>query len=580
MERRRSLALALLLAAAAPFSVGAAATRTVNLEILGTTDLHGHIYPTTYYGDKKDQPLGLAKVATLIERERAAHKNVVLVDSGDILQGSPLTTWFFRHGDPMHHVDPMIAAMNALHYDAATWGNHDFDYGLPLVYKAANDAKFPFVSSNIYWHGTEIPAFKPYVILDVGGIKVGIIGGTPPGVGLWDRAQVHGKLDFGDEVAAFYRWAPRVRALGADVIVGIPHAGYGGDGPFGPTYDGYAADSGLPGEQVGYTLAREIRDLDVLMLGHSHHLVWSDPSTYSTMVYGLMAGKTVQDPLGRPLAIVQADKWGSHLAVVRLELQRESGRWAIVKRQTENLSTQGVPADPHILALARSAHLATLAYVNKAIATTPSTWSGRLSRVEDTPLVDLINAVQLAQTHAQLSAAADFDPTVSLARGPISMAEVAGLYPYQNLLVAVRITGKQLKDYLEWTARYYADYKPGGKVIGTSVPGFDYDMIAGVDYTIDTRRSVGSRITHLTYHGRPVRDDQTFTLALNSYRQRGGGGFGAFNTDPVVYNRGEDIEELIVRYLRDKKRIAPAQVFQHDNWRLVPAIDPTTLRYR
>ena len=593
MRHRRGLATGILSLLAAQLSLGAkalpghprvtaSAPSEVHLTILGTCDIHGHIYPTTYLKGPAPEAVGLARIETLVRRERARHKHVLLIDSGDLLQGSPLAAWFARHGDPRHRISPMIAAMNQMGYASFTVGNHDFDYGLPMLYKARRDARFPFISANVFKHGTRTLAFKPYVMVREAGLKIGIVGTTPPGVALSDKAQVAGRLDFGDAVKAFERYVPQLKAAGADLIIGAPHAGYGGNTAFGPTYDGYSADSGLPAEQIGYQLARQIRGLDVLLLGHSHQDVWSKPASDSTLVLGRIAGHLVQDVVPRPIAIAQADKWGEYLAKVDLTLQKRAGHWVIVQRAATTLSTRGVPPDPAILAVARKANQATWAYVRKGIATTDAAWHGRLARIEDTPIVDLVNAVQLASTHAQLSAAADFDTSVHLTRGPITMSEVAGIYPYENLLVAVRITGQQLKDYLEWTARYFAPYQPGAPIVNPAIPGFDYDMVAGVHYVIDLTRPVGSRIVDLSYRGKPVTPGQAFTLAINDYRQRGGGGFGEFAHDPVVYDRGEDIQGLIVSYLRHKKTLSPAAVFQHDNWRLAPAgaIDPATMRYR
>ncbi|MBU6427505.1 MAG: 5'-nucleotidase C-terminal domain-containing protein [Cyanobacteria bacterium REEB65] len=579
---RQALAVGLLAVFAAPAILGAAAPQTMELELLGTADLHGHLYPTNYFDGNADAALGLAKVATLIRRERATHPHVLLVDSGDLLEGSPLTDWFVKYGDWRHHINPMIAAMNQLGYAAFTVGNHDFDYGLPFLYKARRDANFPFVCANAYRHGTKTPVFEPYVMADVAGLKVGLIGTTPPGVALWDRSEVAGRLDIGDVEAAFKRAVPELEAKGADLIVGIPHAGFGSDGPFGPTYDGYARSSGLPPEQVGSQLARDIPDLAALLLGHSHQNVWSKPGATHTVVEGMIHGRLVAESIPRPIAIAQADKWGSHLAVIRLGLIRQDGKWVVTSRQALTLSTKGVPPDPGILAIGRSAQQATLRFVQSPIATTPDAWSAQLARFQDTPVVRLIQQVQRERTGAQLSAAADFDPAAGLTRGPITIAEVAALYPYDNALVAVRITGKQLRAYLEQSARYFGPDKPGAPLVDPAGRGFNDDMVAGVDYRIDLTKPPGSRIVGLAYHGRPVTASQSFTMALNSYRQRGGGGFDMLRSAPVVYNRGENIRDLIVAYLQKKRHLRIRDLFSKAHWALIPASawDTKTLRYR
>jgi 2',3'-cyclic-nucleotide 2'-phosphodiesterase/3'-nucleotidase len=558
-----------------------AATTSVDLTILGTTDIHGRIYPTSYYKPGLDEPVGLARIATLVRRERAAHPNVLLVDSGDLLQGSPLTDWFTSLPEAKRGINPLIATLNAMRYDAWSVGNHDFDYGMGILEKARKDAKFPFLSANAYLPGTQRPVFEAFSLHRIGEVQVAFIGATPPGVALWNKRHVDGRVDFGDITAAFARTAAQAKASGADIVIGIPHAGYGGDGPFGPRYSGYSASSGLPPEQVGFALAETVKDVDALLLGHSHQTAWSEPATGVTYLHGTHNGKPVSIPVTRPIPIVQAGHWGRSLAALRLKLAHQDGRWRITSWKTELISAKDVPPDPDILALTRESHDATVAYVNATVATTSDAWDARLSRFMDTPIVDLINAAQRERTGADLSAAACFNPDAGLARGPISMAQIAAIYPYDNALLAVRITGRQLRAYLERSARYYAIFAPGNEAADREWAGFNYDMISGVDYALNITKPPGSRVVGLTYRGKPVSDGDSFTLALNSYRQQGGGGFEEFRDAPVVYNRDENIRDVLIDFLKHKGAIRPADVFEA-NWRLLPegAVDPETRRYR
>ncbi len=531
----------------------------VEIKVLGTTDVHGHIRPHTYFEGEREQDLGLAKIATLLKREREATPHVLFVDSGDLLQGSPLIDWFRRNGGP-DRVDPMVETLG--HLDLAAWGvgNHDFNYGLDLLFKAQKDARYPFVSSNVYWARTPDLVFDPFVIKEVGGIKVGFIGATPPGVIIWDKAHVEGRMEFGDIVTAFALHVPEMKAKGADLVIGLPHTGLGGDGEHGPTYGGYSKGSGLPPENVGLVLAREIEHLDALFLGHTHQAVAMEENG---------------------VAIVQAEMGGKRLACVHFVLESYSGGWKLVHKAVSTLSTAGVPPDPDVLRLSEEAHRATLAYVSAPIATTTSSWVARNERVEDTPLMDLIHAVQLDRTGAQLSAVSAFNTEIGLTAGDISLAHIAAIYPVENTLVAIRVTGKQLREFLEYSARYFAPHEAGGTIFAKDVKGYNFDMVSGVDYEIDVLRPVGSRITRLEYLGAPVNDEMTFSLAMNSYRQRGGGGYEMIKNAPVIYSQEENIRELIIEYLREKAAIDPEDVFE-DNWRIVPpgVIDAETFTYR
>ncbi|MEB3299308.1 MAG: 5'-nucleotidase C-terminal domain-containing protein [Candidatus Sericytochromatia bacterium] len=541
-------------------AMSAPAEERTRLTLLGTTDLHGHIWPTSYLTGQAQEDLGLAKIATLVQRERQRNPNVVLVDSGDLLQGSPLTDWFMRHGHPKKHSHPMVEVLNLMGYTAWDVGNHDFNYGLDILGKARADARYPFVSANVYHHGTKETYFRPWIIKEVGGVKVGIIGATPPGVAIWDRMNVEGKLDFGDIVEAFRREVPEMKAKGAEVVLGIPHSGLGGDGPYGPTFSGYSASSGLPPENVVLRLADEVPGLDVVFAGHSHQDV---PGVERNGV-----------------SLAQAEMWGKRLAVARLELARRAGEpWRIVSRDVSTMGVAGVPPDPEVLAGSRKVHEATRRYIAAPIAKTPDHWFAGRARLEDTPLVDLINDVQRWRTGAQLSAAAAFTTDAGLSAGTLTIAHVAAIYPYENGLVAVKITGRKLRAYLEQSARFYAPYIPGSRVMADGVRGYNYDMVSGVDYVLDVRRPPGSRVTKLQWQGRPVRDDQEFTLAVNTYRQRGGGGFDMFRDCPVVFDRQDNVRELMIDYLRAKGTIRTKDVFRR-NWHVLPAGALTGDTYR
>jgi 2',3'-cyclic-nucleotide 2'-phosphodiesterase/3'-nucleotidase len=539
----------------------AAAPQTVELTLLGTTDVHGHIYPTTYFNGDAVEDVGLAKLYTLIKEARTKNPNTVLVDSGDMLQGSPLA-YYQAKVAKVPGPNPMIQAMNVMGYTVAGVGNHEFNFGLPHLFRSYSEAKFPLISGNIYGLKPEYsyqkklgskeapaPVFKPYHIEEVAGVKVGIVSFAPPGITIWDKANVEGKIDVGDILVAAKRWIPELKKQGADIIIANPHSGLGGN--FGPAYSGYSASSGLPPENVGLELARLFPEIDVIFAGHSHQNVPAELT-----------------PEG--VACCQAGKWGEHLAIAHLKLAKQNGKWKVVSKKTETRSTKGVAPAPEVLAATKAAHEATVAYVRSAIAKTSTAWDAKESQLKDTALVDLINQVQLEATGAQLSSAASFNTEAVLEKGDISIADIASVYPYENNLVAIQITGKQLKEYLEHTARFFNPAKPGLPVINPEVRGYNYDMVVGVDYQIDRSKPIGQRIVKLTYQGKSVRDDQTFTMAMNSYRQRGGGGYEMFQDAPVVYSKEESIRELLIEFLRKRQTIEPKDVFRK-NWELLPA---------
>lgn len=540
-----------LLTAAAP------APETLDITVLGTTDVHGHVYPTNYYGDKGDEPVGLARVYTLVKKLRSERAHTLMVDSGDCLQGTPLTYHSARIDTKP--TNPMVLAMNYMNYDAFCVGNHEYNYGIPYIMKARGEAHYPFLSGNIFKPGTDEPIYTPYIIKEVAGAKVAILGFTTPGVAVWDRRHVAGKQDFRDIVASAKRWIPEVKAKGADAIIVIIHSGLGA--PYDATFGGYSATEGIPEENVCAQMADTFPEIDAILLGHSH--------------------KDLPKLVRNGVLLVQAKKWGERLAVVDLHLSKEKGKWHVVTKDSTTLDTAKVTPAPEILAEVKKAHEATTAYVNTVIATSTTEWSSADARIKDSPIMDLINEVQRAKTGAQLSAVSVFNGDAKLPKGKITVSDIASLYVYENTLTEVELTGQQLHEYLENSARYFKPYQPGGEVFDNEVPAYNYDMVQGVNYTIDVTKPEGSRITELTYQGKPVADGQKFTMALNSYRQNGGGGYTMLKGAPVKQNVYTEIRELMIDYVKEQKVLTPQKVFKA-NWRIVPegAIGPDGLHYK
>lgn len=525
------------------------------LVLLGTTDVHNRLYPYDYYAREPiDYSLGHLK--PLIDSVRAVHPgSTYLFDSGDLLQGNPLGFLYaHRYGD---QPNPVIRAMNLLRYDAAAIGNHEYNYGLAHLDAAFAQAAFPFVSANVFRAGTSEHAHTPYVLLphatNAGDtLLIGVTGNTPPGVHVWDRANVEGILDFREVVASVDAVVQRMRNEGADVVVVLSHGGLEGT-----SYD--TVTTGLPPENAAARLAHEVPDIDVIFLGHTHR------ELADTTINGVL--------------LTQARNWARSLAAVTVEVaQHGPGDWQVVRRNGTILRPRPDVVDRAFLDSLRWEHERTLTYVNETIGRAAARMDTRTARIEDTPIIDFINEVQRARGNAQLSSTAAFRLDAALPEGEVTIADVAALYPYDNTLKVIRVTGAQLRAYLEKSAGYYAGFPaPDGTVTNFDVPGYNFDVVSGVEYVMDVSRPVGQRITTLDFEGRPVRDVDTFTLALNNYRQSGGGGYGMIADAPVIYDRQEDIRELLIEEVRRRGVVTPADVFV-PSWRLVPDEAAATAR--
>ncbi|MEU9829860.1 bifunctional metallophosphatase/5'-nucleotidase [Micromonospora chersina] len=582
-SRRQVLAVAAA-AATAPLIAGAPAeaaskpSKTWDLTVLGTSDTHGNVYNWDYYrdvefDDSKHNDVGVAKLATLVNQIRAERKGkaTLVLDAGDTIQGTPLATYYAKQ-EPITETGathPMANAMNVLKYDAVTLGNHEFNYGLPLLATWIGQLGFPALAANAINEKTGKPAFLPYVIKEValGGydsptLKVGILGLTNPGVAIWDKANVEGRLVFADMVATAAKWVPVMRERGADLVIISAHGGDSGTSSYGPE---------LPNENPVALIAEQVPGIDAILFGHAHNEV---PQKFVT-----------NKATGVQVLTSEPSKWGQRLTRMDFTVTKVNGRWQVVSKSATTLNTNTVVEDPAVLAAVRGQHDTTVGYVNQVVAQSSEELSTVESRYKDTPILDFINHVQaevvtkaLAGTAYAglpvLSQASPFSRTAVFPAGDVRIRDVAGLYVFDNTLEAVVMTGAEVKAYLEYSAKYFKTWAAGdtidlANINDPNVPDYNYDVISGLEYDIDIAKPVGQRITRLVLPGTdtPVAADAQFVVAVNNYRRSGGGNFpGIVKTQ--VYNQQQEIRQLLIDWAQAKGEIRPGDFFV-DNWKLV-----------
>ncbi|MGW0946131.1 bifunctional metallophosphatase/5'-nucleotidase [Streptomyces sp. NPDC002623] len=551
--------------------------RTWSFSILGTTDLHSHVFDWDYYTDaaykdSKGNSVGVARVATLIKQQRAAkgEERVLLVDAGDIIQGTSLA-YYFARVDPITGgvKHPMAVAMNHLRYDAAALGNHEFNYGIEVLRKFEQQCRFPLLGANALDAKTLKPAFPPYTVkrICVPGapdIKVGILGLTNPGIALWDKDNVSGKMVFPGLVEQAKKYVPRLRALGCDVVFLTDHSGLDGSSSYGDELPYVENASNLVAEQVP--------GIDAILVGHTHVEV---PS------YTVKNAET-----GEEVLLSEPYCWGYRLSVFDFEVELERGRWKVVGKTAQTLNPNTVDEDPEIKKLLEADHELVVKYVNTSVGTCTADLSAAESCWKDVPIMDFIHEVQMQTVKAGLSTAdaalplisvaAPFSRTADIPAGSVTIKDIAGLYIYDNTLYGKKLTGAQLKDYLEYAAKYYHQV-PSGTAVDTatltnanSFWDYMYDTAAGVDYEIDIAQAEGSRIRNLTYGGAAVADDQVFVVAVNNYRANGGSGYPHIAAADIAYSSTNEIRQLMIDYVVGKGTLNPAD-FAAANWKLTQA---------
>ncbi|MDT6985620.1 bifunctional metallophosphatase/5'-nucleotidase [Streptomyces lusitanus] len=563
--------------AAPPAGRGKKPVKRYALTVMGTTDLHGHVFNWDYYKDAEYQDpagnaQGLARVSTLVNRIRAerGRENTLLLDAGDTIQGTPLTYYYAKvdpitaKGGPVH---PMAQAMNAIGYDAVALGNHEFNYGIETLRKFEEQCDFPLLGANALDAKTLRPAFPPYFIktFRVKGappVKVAVLGLTNPGIAIWDKAYVQGRLTFPGLEEQAAKWVPKLRSMGADVVVVSAHSGTSGTSSYGDQ---------LPHvENAAANVARQVPGIDAILVGHAH-----------TEIAEL---RVTNERTGREVVLSEPLCYAERLTLFDVELTFERGRWQVESVKASLRDAASVEDDPRITRLLGDEHAQVVAYVNQVVGTATETLTTVEARYKDAPIIDLISKVQedvvreaLAGTeHASLpvlSQASPFSRTSEIPAGDVTIRDLSSLYVYDNTLVAKLMTGAQVRAYLEYSAEYFNQTPAGAPVDVDKLtnangrPDYNYDYVSGVRYDIDIAQPAGSRIKNLTFDGAPVDDAQQFVFAVNNYRANGGGAFPHVASAPELWAESTEIRTRIAEWATAKGVLDPKD-FASEDWRL------------
>ncbi|MBB6729966.1 bifunctional metallophosphatase/5'-nucleotidase [Cohnella zeiphila] len=522
---------------------------SVSVALLYTTDVHGNVLPI-HYANNGPSPTGLARLAPLIRRQKELHRNHLLIDNGDLIQGTPFSYHFARFGGDAPN--PMIRILNELGYDAAVLGNHEFNYGLDFLGAAVRESAFPWMSANIVDAETGEPFFgPPYLVKEFeGGLRVGVLGLTTHYIPNWEHPGNLKGLVFQDAAEAAKRWVPVLRDRErVDLLVVAYHGGFERSLETGePTEQ-------MTGENQGYELCREVPGIDVLLTGHQHREI---------------AGATING-----VRVIQAGGMGKHLGRVLVRLDRQGDRWQVADTESDLLlPDESAPLDPAVLDIVKDNEEKTQQWLDQPIGFV----EGEMTiddpmnvRLREHPYIEFLNRVQMEASGADISCTALFDNLSPGFGSRITMREIVANYIYPNTLKVLRVSGRDIQDALERSAAYF-ELGEGGEVRVSAAfsdpkpQHYNYDMWEGVDYTLDIARPVGERVVRLERNGMPLDPNGTYDVVMNNYRAVGGGEYPMFKDKPLVRDIQIDVSELLANHILAKGTIRASV---NDNWQVV-----------
>lgn len=577
---------------------------TIKLRIIETTDIHTNVMDYDYYKDQPSQQIGLSRAATLVKQAREEAVNSVLVDNGDLIQGSPMGDYMAAKGINAGEIHPVYKAMNQLDYDVGNIGNHEFNYGLEFLKNSIDGANFPYVSANVFDKKTGEHYFKPYLIKthtfkDTDGqsheIKVGYIGFVPPQIMVWDKKNLEGKVFAEDITETAKKLVPQMKKEGADVIVAIPHSGISTD-PYK-----------LGAENSVYYLT-EVEGIDAIAFGHSHAVF---PGKDFAKLQGVDNAKGTINGV----TAVMPGRWGSHVGVMDLMLKEKDGKWQVVEGQSEARpifdkanKKSLAEADKGIVDALVDDHKGTREFVNQPIGQANDVMYSFLALVQDDPTIQIVNLAQkdYVERFIQgdpdlegipvLSAAAPFkvggrkdDPNgfTEVESGQLTFRNAADLYLYPNTLVAMKVKGKEVHEWLECSAGQFNHVdvnstKPQSLINWDSFRTYNFDVMDGVNYQIDVTQPPkydadckvinpdSQRIVNLTYNGKPVDPKQDFIIATNNYRAYSAT-FPGTGPDFIAFDSPDENRSVVAAYIsRISKEQGEVTPSADNNWSFAP----------
>lgn len=577
---------------------------TLRLRLLQTTDVHSNLLAYDYYTNREVPDYGLARAATLLRGLRSETPNALLFDNGDFLQGTPLSDLITLNDLEKGETHPAILAMNALGYDAATLGNHEFNFGLDWLKTALAAADFPVICANLLasdrGKGAE-PLFPPYLLLDrqfedmqgrPHSLRIGVIGFTPPQTTTWDGHHLKGRVESRDIPQTARQQVPRMRAAGADLVIALAHSGIASASPE-PMKENAALELGA------------VQGVDAILAGHTHEVF---PSARFDSIEGVCAANGRLN--GTPA--VMAGARASHIGLLDLVLHQTPRGWRVASAAPRARAVDpAAPPDSALTRLLEPSHARTLRRASQRLGATRVPLHSYLALAAPCAALRLVNRAKARAVrhlldgtgedgHPVLAASAPFKTGgrggpgyfTDIPPGDLYLRHAADLYIFPNLLCAICLTGAELRNWLERAAVVFNQITPGQPdqhLLDARLPGHHFDVIEGLDYEIDVSQPprfdatgrfinpAARRIRNLRFEGQPIDDERTFILATNNYRAHGGGPYPATRPEQVVPLGNRLIRDVLAAHISEIETVTDQGRGRRSGWAFRKLPDTTVI---
>lgn len=536
---------------------GAVSLNAQTIRIIYTTDTHGSIFPYDFVKGEDAQHC-LAQAATYIQEARESSDNVILLDAGDMLQGTP-AVYYYNYVDSVRNIIPMM--YNYLNYDAVCIGNHDIETGHAVYDKVVSQMNMPVLGANAVDKATGKPYFQPYTILERAGKRIAVLGLTTPYVPHWLPEYYWSGIEFKDMIESAKYWMDYIKTNEKpDAVIGLFHSGYDYTHSFQTAED-------KCNENASVLVAEQVDGFDVVLIGHDHK------------VYN----KSVKSPSGREVPICDAGTGARYIGDVTMTFSKNSD--PVVSSKLVALTNEDInqPFYQHFL----PQMFAVKAYSKKVVGQLDDDLISSDCLFGPAKFVSLVHATTLKHSGAEISFAAPLLVDMDIPKGNLTVGNMFTIYKFENMLSVIRLTGDEIVRFLEYSYdQWISNPKETGHLLKLSNRGrilnrvYNFDSAVGIKYTVNPFNPKGSRVEVISMQdGTPFSMEKEYTVAMSSYRYNGGGehltkGLGLTKeqiSERTVKNVLTDLRGMIMQDITEMG--GTIAIPEYDNWKFVPEKD-------